>query len=149
MSKRLFGKEEEQRRIYRAFNKDGLPIVEFIDSEGIPWEENSKTVNKQITAMKYRRDNSPLYYHLPPGLSDNALQVCNTVLTRKHIHPTEKLIRFSNGRTMNTAAIAHLAGIEGQRTGQRAIKELVDRGVFIKEQRGVYKVSQDIFKKIS
>ena len=50
---------------------------------------------------------------------------------------------------MNTAAIAHLAGIEGQRTGQRAIKELIDRGVFIKERRGVYKVSQNIFKKTS
>ncbi|WP_074817502.1 hypothetical protein [Selenomonas ruminantium] len=149
MSKRLFGKEEEQRRIYKAFNKDGLPIVEFIDSEGIPWEENRKTVNKQITAIKYRRDNSLLYYHLPPGLSDNALRVCNAVITREHVHPTKKLIRFSNGRTMNTVAIAHLAGIEEKRTGQRTLKELVDHGVFIKEKRGVYKVSQDIFKKIS
>ena len=140
MEKRKFGEEELNRRIYNDY---------LIDYEGRTWEENRAIVNAQIMAIKYKRSTGPLWYSLPSGLSDNAIQVCEAVLTREHIHPTSKLIRHSNGRAMSTAAIGSLAGITGTRTMQRTLKELVDRGVFIKEKRGIYKASENIFKKIS
>lgn len=140
MEKRKFGEEEINRRTYNDY---------LIDYEGRTWQENRAIVNAQITAMKFSRDNTPLWYTLPSGLSDNAIQVCEAVLTREHIHPVSKLIRYSNGRAMNTAAIGSLAGITGTRTAQKTLKELVDRGVFVRIQRGKYKASENIFKKIS
>lgn len=140
MTKRKFGEEEMNRQIYNDF---------LIDYDGRTWQENRSIVNAQIMAMKYSRDTSPLTYTLPPELSSNAIQICKSILTREHVRPTDKLIRHSNGRAMNTAAIGSLAGITKERTVQRAIKELVDNGVFKKIKRGEYRANPEIFKKVS
>lgn len=140
MEKRKFGEEELNRRIYNDY---------LIDYEGRTWQENRTIVNAQIAAMKYSRNIAPLVYILPSGLSDNAIQVCKSVLTGEHIHPVSKLVRHSNGRAMSTAAIGSLAGITGRNTIYRAIKELVARGVFVRVKRGEYKVNENIFKEIS
>ena len=121
----------------------------LIDYDGRTWQENRAIVNAQIMAIKYKMDTSPLVYTLPLGLSDNAIQVCESVLTGEHVRPTDKLIRHSNGKAMNTAAIGALAGITGKRTAQRAVKELVDNGVFLKIKRGEYRLNDDILKKVS
>jgi len=140
MEKRKFGEEEINRRTYNDY---------LIDYDGRTWQENRDIVNAQIMAMKYSRDNAPLWYTLPSELSNNAIQVCTAVLTREHVHPVSKLIRHSNGRAMNTAAIGSLAGITGTRTLYNILKELVERGVFVRIQRGKYKANENIFKKIS
>ena len=140
MAKRKFGEEEMNRRTYNNY---------LIDYDGRTWQENRSIVNAQIMAIKYSRDTSPLVYALPPGLSDNAIQICESVLTGEHVRPTDKLIRHSNGRAMSTAAIGALAGITGKRTAQRAVKELVDNGVFMKIKRGEYRLNEDILKKVS
>ena len=142
MERRKFGTEEEASIKARVYN-DYL-----IDYEGMTYAENRAIVNAQIAAMKYGRNTAPLVYTLPSGLSDNAIQICKSVLTGEHIHPVSKLVRHSNGRAMNTAAIGSLAGITSKRTMQRAIKELVDRDVFIKLKRGEYKVNINILKKV-
>ena len=138
MEKRKFGEEELNRRVYNDY---------LIDYEGRAWQENRDIVNAQIAAMKYSRNIAPLVYTLPSGLSDNAIQVCKSVLTGEHIHPVSKLVRHSNGRAMNTAAIGSLAGITGTRTLYNTLKELVDRGVFVRGKRGEYKANENIFKK--
>lgn len=140
MEKRKFGEEEASTRVYNDY---------LIDYDGRTLEENRAIVNTQIAAMKYSRNITPLVYTLPSGLSDNAKQVCESVLTGEHVHPVSKLVRYSNGRAMSTAAIGSLAGITGTRTIQRTMKELVDNGVFSKIKRGQYKVNENILKKVS
>ena len=147
MRKRKFG--EEGRKDYIEYDKEGKPLVEFMDFDGRAWQENRAIVSGQIMAMKFSRSNRPLFYTLPSGLSENAIKVCEAVITRENIHPVSKLIRFSNGRSMNTAAIGALAGITSKRTAQRAVKDLVDNGVFLKIKRGEYRLNEDILKKVS
>lgn len=147
LNKRKFG--EEGRNDFIEYDKAGRPIIEFMDSDGRAWQENMAIVSGQIMAMKFSRSNSPLFYNLPSGLSENAIRICEAVINRENIHPVSKLIRFSNGRKMNTAAIGVLAGITGKRTAQRAVKELVDNGVFLKIKRGEYRLNDDILKKVS
>lgn len=128
-------------------SKDGF--VNFIDYEGRTWAENKRIVAGQIMKYKYERDNSPLYYNLPDGLTENELKICTAIMTREHIHPVTKAIRYGNGRTMDTADIGKLAGLEGTRKIQRAVKGLVDKGVFEKVKRGEYRANPKIFKKVS
>ena len=128
-------------------SKDGY--INFEDPDGISWYENRRIVAGQIMKYKFERDGSPLYYNLPEGLTENENKICTAVITREHIHPVNKTIRYSNGRIMDTAAIGKLAGLEGQRKIQRAVKGLVDKGIFLKVKRGEYKVNSEIFKKVS
>lgn len=123
--------------------------INFVDYGGRTWEDNRKIVAGQIMKYRYERDNSPLFYNLPEVLTEDENKICTAVITREHVHPVNKTIRYSNGRIMDTAAIGKLAGIDGQRKIQRAVKGLVDKGIFLKVKRGEYKVNSEIFKKVS
>ena len=124
---------------------DGRAMVFPDEDESLAYhmspKEHARIKNKQIMAMKFRHNphnNGKLAWTIPDGLTPNERKICENILNQRHVNRHTKIIRSGNGRPINATAIGKLAGITNDKTAQRAVNGLVNKGILKRVKRGVY-----------
>lgn len=106
------------------------------------YRENIKRVRAYIKAMLDMWKDEPIRINLPDKLTPNESKVCKAIFVSRYIKLTTGLVRYSNGRAMDSKAIAELAGINNQRTAQRAIAGLINKEVLIRDGKSRFKINR-------
>lgn len=151
-NRRIFGRKgDDNREIEASWSREAIlldksMIWQWYDDTGklvvSSWRENKRRVFAQLSKLRYKRTKDPVMYELPEKLKPNEKKITDAILNTENVKLTTGLVRYKNGRPMDTEGIAKLSGISNIRTAQRALKGLIEKGVLILEKVGVYKLNK-------